>query len=78
MIMLVLMEEQKLSILQRSKINYILRSGQTLPASTPKRKQTTDGFLGLDVMRAKNTRRRTLDTIKESGGYDRIKYALLH
>lgn len=69
---LVLMEEQKLSIMQRNKINYILRSGQPLP--TPKRKPIADRVPSLDVMRAKNGKRRTLDAIKASGGYDRAKY----
>lgn len=61
--------------MQRNKINYILRSGQSLPVSTPKNKITPETFPGLDKMRAKNARRRTLDTIKASGGYDRAKYA---
>lgn len=71
------MEEQKLSIMQRNKINYILRSGQSLPMSTPKMKRQTECFPGLDKLREKNTRRRTLDVIKASGGYDRAKYAKL-
>lgn len=71
----VLMEEQKLSIMQRNKINYILRSGQPLPASKPKRKTPiTECFPAVDLMRMKNARRRTLDVIKASGGYDRAKY----
>lgn len=71
---LVLMEEQKLSIMQRNKINYILRSGQSLPVSKPIAKATNNSFPGLDKMRAKNARRRTLDAIKASGGYDRAMY----
>lgn len=75
--MTVLMEEQKLSIMQRNKINYILRSGQPLPSSSskPKPKMTLTGcFPAVDLMRMKNARRRTLDAIKASGGYDRTKY----
>lgn len=68
------MEEQKLSIMQRNKINYILRSGQSLPVSKPIAKTTDKSFPGLDKMRMKNARRRTLDEIKASGGYDRAKY----
>lgn len=69
------MEEQKLSILQRNKINYILRSGQPLPASTPPKKTaTTECFPGLDLMQSKMARRRTLDAIKAGGGYERTKY----
>lgn len=67
------MEEQKLSILQRDKINYILRSGQPLPVSKPKQKTAANGFPAVDLMRMKNARRRTLDSIKASGGYDRSK-----
>lgn len=69
------MEEQKLSILQRDKINYILRSGQPLPVSKPKQKTSaiTNCFPAVDLMRMKNARRRTLDSIKASGGYDRSK-----
>lgn len=69
------MEEQKLSILQRNKINYILRSGQPLPASTPPKKTApTECFPGLDLMHTKMARRRTLDAIKAGGGYERTKY----
>lgn len=69
------MEEQKLSILQRNKINYILRSGEPLPKSKPLRKATsTNCFPAPDLLRAKNAKRRTLDAIKASGGYDRAKY----
>lgn len=72
---IVLMEEQKLSILQRNKINYILRSGEPLPKSKPLRKATTTNcFPAPDLLRAKNAKRRTLDAIKASGGYDRAKY----
>lgn len=72
---IVLMEEQKLSILQRNKMNYILRSGESLPTSRPVRKTTkTNCFPAPDLLHAKNARRRTLDAIKASGGYDRAKY----
>lgn len=70
------MEEQKLSILQRNKINYILRSGQPLPTSNPLKKIKTECFPGLDLMRSKNARRRTLDAIKADGCYDRAKYTI--
>lgn len=71
----VLMEEQKLSIMQRNKINYILRSGEPLPASKPNRALTTDKcFPRMAAMHNKNARRRSLDAIKASGGYDRTKY----
>lgn len=71
---IVLMEEQKLSILQRNKINYILRSGEPLPTSKPLRKTaTTNCFPAPDLLRAKNAKRRTLDAIKASGGYDQVK-----
>ncbi|XP_055304177.1 UPF0193 protein EVG1 homolog [Sitodiplosis mosellana] len=73
-----LMEEQKLSIMQRNKINYILRSGQSLPVSKPIAKTANNTFPGFDKMRVKNARRRTLDAIKASGGYDRTKFIPTH
>lgn len=72
------MEEQKLSILQRNKINYILRSGEPLPISKPLKKITTDCFPGLDLLRTKNARRRTLDAIKADGCYNRDKYFTIY
>lgn len=67
------MEEQKLSILQRNKINYILRTGESLPEQK-KKKLNTRSFTQFDLMRAKNAKRRSLEIIKASGGYDRAKY----
>lgn len=66
------MEEQKLSILQRDKINYILRSGESLPIS--KRHVKSNDFPAVDLMRERNARRRTLEVIKASGGYERARY----
>lgn len=70
------MQEQKLSILQRNKINYILRSGQSLPAAIQKKKPNTECFPANDLMREKIARRRSLNLIKASGDYDREKYDL--
>lgn len=67
------MEEQKLSILQRNKINYILRTGESLPEQK-KKKPNNKSFPEFDLMRAKNAKRRSLELIKASGGYDRVKY----
>lgn len=68
------MEEQKMSIIQRNKINQILRSGKSLPTAMNKKKSTPNGFPAIDKMRAKNARRRTLDSILASGDYERTKY----
>lgn len=66
------MEEQKLSILQRDKINYVLRSGESLPTSKCKGKP--NNFPTPDLMRDKNARRRTLEAIKASGEYERDRF----
>lgn len=71
------MKEQKLSILQRNKINYILRSGEPLPTSKPSNKIPNHSFPGVDHMRAKTAKRRTLDTIKANGDYVRERYLIL-
>lgn len=76
----VLMEEQKMSILQRSQIESYLRRGEPLPQSKPKvsfKSKSTDCWPGADLMRPKSTKRRTLTAIKASGAHDRDKYEIL-
>lgn len=67
----VLMEEQKMTILQRNRINSFLRSGNSLPLPKPTRATTTNCRPGIDFMRASAARRRTLQAIKASGAMDR-------
>ncbi|ETN63274.1 hypothetical protein AND_005016 [Anopheles darlingi] len=70
----VLMEEAKLTILQRNKINYHLRNGEPLPLpKEPKYEQEYSNFLPLAIPR-KNIKKRSLNTIIESGAFDVEKY----
>uniref|UniRef100_A0A1Q3FSP7 Uncharacterized protein n=1 Tax=Culex tarsalis TaxID=7177 RepID=A0A1Q3FSP7_CULTA len=70
----VLMEEAKLTILQRNKINYHLRTGEPLPPpKEPKFEQEYSNFLPVAVPR-KNIKKRSLSTIIESGAFDVEKY----
>ncbi|XP_058815839.1 UPF0193 protein EVG1 homolog [Topomyia yanbarensis] len=70
----VLMEEAKLTILQRNKINYHLRTGEPLPPpKEPKFEQEYSNFLPLAIPR-KNIKKRSLSTIIESGAFDVEKY----
>lgn len=71
---LVLMEEAKLTILQRNKINYHLRNGEPLPVpKEPKFEQEYSNFLPMAIPR-KNIKKRSLNTIIESGAFDVEKY----
>lgn len=72
------MEEQKLTMFQRNKVNYHLRNGDPLPA--PKQPQAMDYEEQLVfeiIQRAKIARKRNLDTIKASGAYEVEKYSFL-
>ncbi|XP_035905229.1 uncharacterized protein LOC118509136 isoform X1 [Anopheles stephensi] len=70
----VLMEEAKLTILQRNKINYHLRNGEPLPVpKEPKFEQEYSNFLPMAIPR-KNIKKRSLNTIIESGAFDVEKY----
>ncbi|XP_055546981.1 UPF0193 protein EVG1 homolog [Wyeomyia smithii] len=71
----VLMEEAKLTILQRNKINYHLRTGEPLPAPKEhKFEQDYNNFLPMAITR-NNIKKRSLSTIIESGAFDVEKYA---
>lgn len=68
------MEEAKLTILQRNKINYHLRTGEPLPPpKESKFEQEYSNFLPMAVPR-KNIKKRSLSTIIESGAFDVEKY----
>ncbi|XP_055592098.1 UPF0193 protein EVG1 homolog [Uranotaenia lowii] len=70
----VLMEEAKLTILQRNKINYHLRTGEPLPPpKEPKFEQEYSNFLPVPIPR-KSIKKRSLSTIIESGAFDVEKY----
>lgn len=78
---LVLMEEQKLTMFQRNKVNYNLRNGEPLP---PPRKPSSyrqandyEEQLAYEIMlRAKSARKRTLVVIKASGAFETEKYVI--
>ena len=68
------MEEAKLTILQRNRINYHLRSGSPLPLpKEPKPEQDYSNFLPMPVHK-KNIKRRSLQTIIENGAFDHEKF----
>ena len=71
----VLMEEAKLSNLQRNKIHYFLRTGDPLPrgpdeGSKATQSRSNDSFIR-DVKRMEHVRRRPLEVIKSSGAFER-------
>lgn len=72
------MEEQKLTMFQRNKVNYHLRNGEPLPPPrVPAREKANDyeEQLAFEIMmRAKSARKRTLDTIVATGAYKIEKY----
>lgn len=60
-----------MSILQRNRINFFLRSGDSLPMPKPIRVTTTHCRPGIDLMRVRTAQRRTLQAIRASGAFDR-------
>lgn len=67
------MEEQKMSIFQRKKIEYHLRNGSPLPVNKQPaayKMTTTKCRSGIDFMHAKAARRRTLAAIRASGALE--------
>lgn len=70
------MEEQKMSILQRSRIENYLKNGAPLPKPTPLRMNTTKCRPNIDFHRARTAKRRTLAAIKASGALEFDKWVL--
>lgn len=73
------MEEQKLTMLQRNKVNYHLRNGDSLPptkAYEPEKSPTYEDRLAFEIMnRAKTAaRRRSFEAIQASGAFEIEKY----
>lgn len=68
----VLMEEQKMTILQRNKLEYYLRTGSPLPPPTTNKPKpdSVNRRHSFDFRRIKMAQRRTLDIIKASGALD--------
>lgn len=69
----VLMEEQKMTMFQRNKMNYYLRNGEPLPPPQPP-KQMTEAQLKMQeyemIIRERAHRKRTLEDIINSGAYE--------
>lgn len=67
------MEEQKMTMFQRNKVEYFLRNGTPLPPPSVPEKPTENGskFHG---MRAKTAIKRSLETIQASGAFKYEKY----
>lgn len=62
-----------MTILQRNKLQYYLRSGSPLPmpaAKTPPKSNSANKSHSFDFRRIKTARRRTLDVIKASGALE--------
>lgn len=65
------MEEQKLTMFQRNKVNYHLRNGDPLPAPKQTKVPDYEEELAYEIMhRAKIAQKRSLDTIKASGAFE--------
>lgn len=69
------MDETRLTMMQRNKINYFLREGSALPQpSMPERKLPSEEYemrRARELMeRSRMVRRRSLDTIKKSGVFE--------
>lgn len=73
-LMKVLMEESRLTMLQRKKINYHLRNGDPLPIWQQNIKKPTKSSNPQYFNRAKSCRRRTLDSIMESDAFNVEKF----
>lgn len=77
-----LMDEAKLTMYQRSNVNYHLRKGDPLPKPRerqPHSSETYEDKLAQQIMfRARTSRKRTLDEIKRTGAYEYEKYIPIH
>ncbi|CAD7082427.1 unnamed protein product [Hermetia illucens] len=71
-----LMEEAKLTMLQRKKMNYFLRNGEPLPPPIIKPPSAEkERLIALNMRRQERIpRRRTYDSIKDSGAFELPKY----
>ncbi|XP_050298553.1 UPF0193 protein EVG1 homolog [Anthonomus grandis grandis] len=68
----VLMDESKLSMMQRKQINYILRNGEPLPVPGARPKKNTK--IPKVTIRPGSSRRRSKEDIVNSGAYERETY----
>lgn len=66
----VLMDEQKMTILQRNRIENYMKNGAPLPKPTPLRTYTTTCRPNIDILGGRTAKRRTLAAIKASGAFE--------
>lgn len=72
-----LTEESKLTTMQRNKVNYFLRNGEEM--RTPKSEHNFEKSRFPKVtIRPGSSRRRSIDSILQSGAYEREKFVPLH
>lgn len=72
------MEEQKLTMFQRNKVNYNLRNGEPLPQpqvaiARPSVPDYEDRLAAEIMQRAKSARKRSLNVIQASGAFETEK-----
>lgn len=70
------MDESKMSMMQRNKLNYYLRNGEPLPPV--RRISNSKSNVPPVIIRPGSSKRRSRDTIIKSGVYEREKYFPLH
>lgn len=73
-----LMEEARLTMLQRNKINYHLRNGDPLPLTAVKKRSPTNDDEKMHayqiIMKVRERRRKTQQDIEATGAYEKQKY----
>lgn len=68
-----LLEESKISMMQRNKLNYYLRNGEPLP-SLSKKYTGNNPHIPEITIRPGSSKRRSQQTIIQSGAYEREKF----
>ncbi|XP_060522731.1 UPF0193 protein EVG1 homolog [Cylas formicarius] len=72
-----LMEESKMSMMQRKRLNYALRNGDPLPSLANITKRKTPNLPEVTI-RPASSKRRSMETIIRSGAYERDAYKPNH
>ncbi|KAJ8951564.1 hypothetical protein NQ318_020440 [Aromia moschata] len=73
-----LMDESKLSMTQRKKFNYFLRNGEPLPPIRNSSSVRRNSRIPEVTIRPGSSKRRTRDTIVQSGVYERDRFQPMH
>ncbi|KAJ8927848.1 hypothetical protein NQ314_019650 [Rhamnusium bicolor] len=69
-----LMEESKMSMMQKKKFNYFLRNGEPLPPLSNASSTRSNPNIPKVIIRPGTSKRRSRDTIVNSGVYERDKF----